>query len=294
MIWDKFKKSAKLQGFNLLVYTYANQKYYDFAILYPIWVLLSNPDTCVEIALENLNLFNKKYSHLIKYYYDNYPNQVYFTQIDKKYLKVSSGAIRFLSQPICKARYVYIGDVDLIVLDNICSLHLPNIEKYKLDYSNIKRKGLEKLSGLHFIEYKKMYPIIFKNINVVKDNDENILYKLMLNKNYKIPSTEDCTYRPLCGIHISYFSRPLLKTLTTKDTETSFPSWCDNCNGEKISVDDIKQYLKYRYSNNIQDFYSQIKETDVELRKIIQIIDLFVYYLDLNNELLINSKRREL
>ena len=276
---------------NLLIYSYANKKYYDFAILYPIWALQNNKNTCIEIALENLEDFKKKYNHLINYYYEKYPQKVFFTQINKRYEKIPAGTVRFISKPINKAKYLYIGDIDVIVLDDICSLHIPNIEKYNLDYSNIKRKKLNKLSGLHFIEYDKMYPICLKNINVQNDIDENILFQLMKNKGYKIPDENICTFRPIAGIHISYFSRPPLRTLTTQDNEVSFPSWYDNFNGQKITISTINKYLTCRNSEILLNFYSNIKENDVDLRRIIQIIDMFIFYLNQNKHLLTPQSR---
>lgn len=269
----------------LLVYTYANAKYYDFAILYPIWVLTSNKDACVEIALENQHAFYKKYSHLVNYYNKAFPGRVKFTQIPKKFLSVPAGTIRFISRPTTVADYVYIGDIDILVLYDIYKLHIANIKRNKLDFSNIKRKGADLLSGLHFIKYDRMYPVILDNIDIKHDIDENVLYKLMKNKKYKIPDENTQAFRPLCGIHISYFSRPPLKTLTTNDTETDFPFWYDNCNNEKIS-DEITEYTKIRNSKNILQFYAQIHKTDVDLRRIIQIIDLFIFYLQHNQKYL--------
>ena len=275
------KKQPEKNDTSLLVYTYANKNYYEFAILYPIWVLQNNPQTRIEIAIENFKDFYKLYGHLIEFYEQKYPTQVIYTQIDKRFKKASPGAIRFISQPINKAKYVYIGDVDILVLQNIEKLHLVNILKNNLDFSNIKRHGLDKLSGLHFIEYDKMYPVNTKGVDIIKDNDENILYKLMLNKKYKIPDETKNTFRPLCGIHISYFSRPPLKTITSDDALTSFPCWYDT-----NTYGDFEEYMRLRNSDCIKDFYAQIKETDITLRRLVQIIDIFVFYITEHKNLL--------
>ena len=287
MIFNRIsKEKEKANDANLLIYSYANKKYYEFAILYPIWVLQNNQDAKIEIALEDKDLFYKKYSHLIEYYEKNYTNKVLFTQIDKKVIQYPAGTIRFITQPKSKAKYVYIGDIDIIVLHNICTLHIPNIEKNALDFSNIKRIGQNKLSGLHFIEYEKMYPVEKIKKKLKHINDEELLYILMKNKGYKIPDENKNKYRPLCGIHISYFSRPPLKTLTTKDEETTFPSWYDNCNNEKLLYSEIENFFNLRYSEKIKNFYNNIKETDIDLRRIIQFIDLFAFYLKNNQQLL--------
>lgn len=44
---------------NLLFYTCVNEKYFEFALLYPIFVLCSNPGAVVEIGISNMKKFYK-------------------------------------------------------------------------------------------------------------------------------------------------------------------------------------------------------------------------------------------
>ena len=125
---------------------------------------------------------------------------------------------------------------------------------------------------MHFIEYDKMYPIyIRQNIDLLNLLDEEVLYYLMLYKMLKTPSLE-LTYRPIFGIHISYYSRPPLKTLTTGDNETNNLCW------GPYKKEYITRYNEIKNSSIGNQFFSTLKSTDIELRRIIQFIELTNFY----------------
>lgn len=102
----------------MLVYTWADEKYYPFAVLYPLFVLLSNPEALVEIAVADYGAFYEKYKHLLNYYDDKYAGRVLFHQSDNLF-EAQPGTMRFVTQPLWKAKYVYIGDVDIFVCHDI-------------------------------------------------------------------------------------------------------------------------------------------------------------------------------
>ena len=262
----------------MLVYTRADEKYYPFAILYPLFVLVSNPEALVEIAVADYAVFYEKYKHLLEYYNDKYAGRVLFHQSDNLY-GAQPGTMRFVTQPLWKAKYVYIGDVDIFVCHGILEPHLDNICKNGLDFSNIKRKGQERLSGLHFIAYDKMYPVVIpEHVNLKYVNDEILLYRMMQAKGYKIPDENENTFRPLLGLHASYYSRPPLPSLTTEDEDVDcFPSWFVNTEGRK-DADYAGDYLRQRYCPEIREFMQNISPFDVELRKIIQFVDIVCRY----------------
>lgn len=257
----------------LLFYTYANKKYYRFAILYPLYVLYFNKEAAVEIALEDEKFFRKQYGHLIEFYEKKYKGRVLFHQLDmKKDKKIFEGSYRFITKPRLVAEYVYIGDVDIFVLDDVFMGHLKNIDDNNLDFSNIKRKDKNRLSGLHFIEYNKMYPI--GKINPKSIGDEELLHLIMKNKGYKIPP-ESLEYRPIFGLHVSFWSRPLFNTMTTKDEIINFPAWFSE-NDNSCFYASI--YQKIRYNEYFLKFFANLKENDVEVRQIIQIVDIATAY----------------
>lgn len=268
--------SKNFEKADLLFYTCANQKYFEFAILYPLFVLQRNPEAVVEIGICNLKKFKKKYAHLIDFYNKAYPKKILFSSIYAG--NILPNSIRFLTQPHLKSRYVYIGDVDILILENILASHLDNIAKHNLDFSNICRPGTRKLSGLHFIEYDKMYPVkIPFGINLHKKNDEDLLYLLMKNKGLRIPDEQKCTYRPTHGLHVSYFSRPPLPTLTTLDNKAAYPAWYSYNDNDSLGV--AEKYIELRYSEPVKEFMAQIREQDINLRRIIQFVDISADYI---------------
>ena len=259
----------------LLFYTCANEKYYPFAIIYPIFALAFNNDALVEIGLQDYDYFYSIYKDIIEYYKKKYNDKIYYHNV-KFYDNVMPNSIRFISKPHYKTKYVYIGDIDILILEDIFNFHYNNIKHNKLDFSNHKRININYLTGLHFIEYDKMYPItIPENINIYEISDEELLYYMMVNKKYKITNITN-TNRPIHGYHVSYFSRPPLRTITTKDTlAKSVPAWT-------IDKEIAKKYQTIRFSKEVKDIYSLIKEDMIEIRKIIQYMDLVSFYI-INN-----------
>lgn len=78
--------------------------------------------------------------------------------------------------------YVYIGDIDIIVLDStIVDQHLKLMAKTGLPYSNRARGGPRaQLSGLHFTRYDAYYPVPdVSDIDITQEVDEALLYKIV-------------------------------------------------------------------------------------------------------------------
>jgi hypothetical protein len=259
-----------MQKENLLFYVYADEKYHMFAALYPIFALTSNPQSIVEICLESPDKFVNNYTDIVKFYQEQFPVRVLYSYIENS--DIVPNSLRFIVKPQSHAKYIYIGDIDILLLENnILDKHLMNMQKNGFDFSNIVRPGTERLSGLHFIEYDKMFPVqIEREIDLTLENDEALLYKLMNKKGLKMPTG---TYRPTHGLHISFFSRPLLSTLTTCDRRVNFPAWGG-------SAEFIQKYLKMRYSEPIISFMDKIRDDNVKLRQMVQIIDIFCIYLN--------------
>jgi len=148
---------------------------------------------------------------------------------------LQANTVRFLERPNMMAEYTYIGDVDIILLDNnIVADHIIHTEILKLPYSNVKRNGIENLTGLHFVETQTYYETvtedwqseIISRLNVGSLNifDENLLYHMMVEA-FGVPEIDadpdTCRpdaepgpegpwlykYRPQHGFHLS-LNRP--------------------------------------------------------------------------------------
>ena len=232
--------------------------------------MTSNPDSCVEICLSEYELFKNDYENIIDFYSSVYPGRVMYRGV--KVSGVVPNSVRFIVQPRLSAEYVYIGDVDIMLLESgIAEYGLSFMKKHNADFFNILRND-HQLTGLHFMEYSKMYPVrIPRNVNLASLNDEVLLCSLMREKNCKFPPLGlSGSERRIFGAHISMFSRPPLQSLTTRDRKTSFPAWDLPSGAEK--------YCEVRYSGPVVEFTGCIKETQVELRRVIQMADMFAYY----------------
>lgn len=265
---------------DLLIYTCVDEKYYGAGILFPIWALTTNPNALVEVGITNWNSFKKQYSLLIDYYEKNYSGRIMFSEIPET--GIGLGSARFIIQPYFKAKYVYIGDADILILEDILNPHLNHIKSEDIDFSNIVRKtgdvNNKKLTGLHFIEYKKMFPAVIpdkliKTGEIFSLCDENLLYILMKNRGYCFPDKND-VFRPIHGYHVSFYNRAPLPTLTTNDLMTDYPSWFETKELHRIRGHYIWLYREIRKSKQIKNFYNCIIAENIELRKIIQFADM--------------------
>jgi|GEM_PF-1089380 len=198
----------------LLFYTYADRGYAMFAVPYVWFALVNSPDAYVEILLEDLAEFEATHAAAIEHLHRRFGDRFLFRQsravIDDPHL--SPNVVRFVEAPRTVAQYVYIGDIDLLITEDVLPVHLRLIEKHGLPFSNIVRPcttpdGERRLSGLHFCAYDLMYPLPSLEGIDVKLSDERVLYLLMQRQGAMVP--EDFQQRPECGVHLSLSRDPL-------------------------------------------------------------------------------------
>ena len=255
---------------DILFFTFADWKYHVFAALYPVFALTTNDNSCVEICLSEFDLFMENYRNIIDFYNQVYPGRVFYRSV--KVSDIFPNSVRFLLKPEMTAKYVYIGDVDILLLErNIEDYHIEFMKKYDSDFSNVLRNE-NQLTGLHFMEYEKMYPVkIPRGADLLSMNDEVLLCSMMREKQCKFPPLGiPLSERKTHGMHISMLSRPPLRTLTTHDRQVNFPAWTISPNAAK--------YLEIRYSTPVVEFMQCISENQIKLRQVIQTADMFAYY----------------
>ena len=183
-------------------------------------------------------------------------------------------SVRFLVQPTLKTEYVYIGDVDIFLLEDVLDYQLNFMAKHQSDFGNVLRNP-NQLTGLHFIPYEKMYPVkVPPNTDLARTNDEVLLCQLMREKNLRFPVKAAFEERKLHGVHISFYSRPPLQSKTTFDKPVDFPTW-----GPREGVE---KYLKVRYAEPIKNFTKHIHSHQVELRRLIQFADMWAFFVKEN------------
>ena len=185
------------------------KQYQKFLIPFALFVLFHHQGACVEMIVDTPKLFNNQHAEELQLLRNIFGQQcVYVSKNQHCNPKFHAGVSRFLHIPVNKRKYTYIGDVDIIILENILPFHLNMLEKYKLPYSNIVRRSTRRLTGLHFVETKKYYTEQFKKVakETTKQKrgkgDERILYGIC-QRLHGIISTSDPAERPDHGIHMS-------------------------------------------------------------------------------------------
>lgn len=193
----------------LTVFTAANNKYEPFVIPYALSILAHNPDTVVEIALEEPDRFSTENAKALSIL-SRLADRLILRRGD--FSRLPANSVRFTETPTQKADFVYIGDIDILVLEDIAPAHISRMEITGLPYCNIKRPGKRALSGLHFSRWDAFFPHADAPKNRI-NLDEGYLFDLIEARGLPIPN-EDDKFRPLHGFHLSLNRDPR----TTRNT----------------------------------------------------------------------------
>jgi hypothetical protein len=206
------------------IFTACNGIYKEFIPIFILSHLYHNEDCFVEIGVDHLN--DLEISNSLNILESYFPNKFIIReinfdsiQVNGRHYKLAPNTLRFLIEPNIKSDFVYISDIDIICLQkNLSDIHINNMEKLNLPYSNIVRPVKDntiihrRLSGLHFTKYDSYYPIPNYDDLCEKGllhQDEVFLYELV-KKRYPNFNTEN-TYRPVHGIHASPNRGPIDK-----------------------------------------------------------------------------------
>jgi hypothetical protein len=192
-------------------FTCCNKKYECFIPIF-IHSTLYHNDVDIEICVEDDKEIGQHIINSIKYIKEKYSKTLIKIRsgnfnsitIENKSYKIIPNIVRFLETPTIKNSYVYICDIDIIILQrDIQNIHVLDMDKMKSNYSNIVRPNSNKLTGLHFSKWINYYPIPDYEDLVIKgmlNDDEFFLYNLVKKKNIIL---KDTVFRPVHGIHAS-------------------------------------------------------------------------------------------
>lgn len=207
-------------------FTVAFDRYKMFAIPYITAALSMNDKSFVELIVDNPRYFKQpQINFLNKYFRGRWlireiPNQ-FKNWGDSKRRK----SIRWVAQPQVKARYTYIGDVDIIITDkNLHERHVKHMSLIGKPYSNIVRPNGINMTGLHFVKTLEYYKnlkrenYLKKVIHAIEHKkikgkalDERLLCRVV-KETMGLPdhSIAGSIFRPIHGIHFS-LRRPVFK-----------------------------------------------------------------------------------
>ena len=225
---------------DLLILAYADKGYEDFVIPYIYYALKSNREAFVEIILDSSDEFIESNEDVINLLKEFVGSNFLIRQSTISPENCIKNTIRFIEKASEPSKYIYIGDIDILIFDDLLSVHIPLIEKYRLPFSNIIRKVKQpdepkRLTGLHFCETDKYYPLPdLSDLDLLKENDEHVLYEIMKRKGTMV--SDSFLIRPECGIHMS-LSRDPLGRYFTKSREVNFAKKSIGWGGDKYHND---------------------------------------------------------
>ncbi|MGY3929044.1 MULTISPECIES: hypothetical protein [Aeromonas] len=259
----------------LNIISYADKRYSMFALPYTFFALSTNNHATVEIFFEELDEFLAENISGIGVLRSLFGERFSFMQSINSKVNIIPNTIRFIEKPSFKSQYIYIGDIDLLILDDVMQTHLALMNEYDIPFSNILRESslstpYPRLSGLHFCKYDDYYPIPdISDLDLTKVNDEYVLYEIMSRKNISI--SPDFQLRPECGIHMSLNRDPLGRV--------------SSINNSKFSTEKSLNWSGSKYYNA----YNNITKTN-EYASIFQFFDFEFKLLSLTLEATINKK----
>jgi hypothetical protein len=196
---------------NILFFTTSNRRYEEFAPLYAFSALSHVKDSLVELGVEDTRGFRSRHGPAAAHVAACFGQQrmlVRSVPWAPYGRPVLPNTVRFLIEPKLRARYVYIGDIDIIILERkLLSMHLTHMKTTGLPYSNSVRPKTDRMSGLHFSEFAAYYPVPdVSEFDLRRMNDERVLYEIVRRKG--LPPQDRAWYRPIHGIHISPNRQP--------------------------------------------------------------------------------------
>ena len=193
----------------LLFFTGATKFFHNFLPLYFLFGSLEHPGASFEFLVDDMPRILALHRECLDRI-SSLTGSSYYLHDVKTYSGRSKplmqNSYRFLLQPFLQAEFVYIGDIDIIITENVIRKHMKYFSS-GLPYYNFIRPGAKRLSGLHLARYEHFYPLAEDVWDYADLNDEEILYKSYETRNALceealVPLFQEIG-RPNCGIHVS-------------------------------------------------------------------------------------------
>lgn len=191
----------------VLFFTCATRFYQNFVIPYVYFAKKHNYFSNFEFIIDDLGSFKEKHEKSILWLKREYEVDIVLRSVSELAVRPKmENSIRFIMEPKTISDYVYIGDVDIMILEDVFQWHKPIFDA-GLPYSNMVREGTNRLTGLHFVRRDAYYPLpeIGDLIGSIH-NDESLLYAICERKGVLYNNEQYFSIRkgrPIHGIHLS-------------------------------------------------------------------------------------------
>ena len=192
--------------------TAIHRPYEEFLIPFALFALHSHPRGFVEMIVEDRMAFAKHYADQLRAL-EATTDRFGLREFSRPRNHHIPNTFRFFEQPITKATYTYVMDVDVMLLEDIVpwfTSHFPTPEKV---VNNIIRKNSMHLTGMHFVRSEvyftpRLHALQEKYYHQRPDaqgdiltSDERVLYHIV--DEYGALPPLDYQQRRIHGIHFS-------------------------------------------------------------------------------------------
>ena len=168
-------------------FTVANRPYEHFVLPYIVSVLIHNDDSRVEICVEEPDRFMKENKKAFRVLKQHTASSRYLIR-KGDFRAAPPESVRFLETPEVRTEYVYIADIDVVILGKITDDHVSTMNETGLPYANViqmTRVG-PVLTGWHFTRFDAFYPVSIPEGTDV-GLDRKLLYDMICAKGHGFP-----------------------------------------------------------------------------------------------------------
>jgi len=192
--------------------TAISKLYEDFLAPFVLFTLSHNPNSFIEIVVEDKDEFENKYEKQMASVKEIVGTSFSVRNFQREFNHHHPAVYRYFEVPEMRGKYTYIIDVDIMLLEDILPHYLANWPDPSLPYNNaIRRGGTKRITGVHFMETEKYFtPKLLqrqeelyreKNYRYGGPGNERHLYDLCETAHGLVDMS--FRWRPLFGIHFS-------------------------------------------------------------------------------------------
>lgn len=280
---DCYTATQTTKMINFFSFAHGN-KYVDMLPLYAFFALSNNPDSVVEMVVDNRDEFILNHAKELSWLLETFGASSVCVRTLQKETALrtnTTNTYRYLEQPVRRAKYTYIGDVDIFFHESVLApKRLEQMRAWDIPYSNVIRPNSTRLTGVMLMKTEEFYTpnlISAQQDMNAKGNDEEFLYRIVNESGIGLPganydSDPLMKYRPVHGLHLSTNRGPGKRMCLPNFGRGPNAPWCGVLatphlneflcwNGTRILLDSIAMVslqMRSNMSNKVQEDGKQI------------------------------------